>query len=312
MIKTSRKRKSVKDSLAVVDIGSNSVRLSIYRHERGKMLAVAERKEICRLAEGMSAASPRLNPKGAMLALRTLRSFRLAIASGGSPRVIAVATAALRAVRRTPAGKKFHSQAEIALGHPITIISGRYEAKLAAMAILGDYPAADGVMADMGGGSMDLVRIRRGKICETASLPFGVLTLMADSGGDEATAAAMVKKRLKRLKWLKDAPHLYAIGGSWRAMARVSMRLGDVKREKDAMHGYRRSRAGIIADLKKISVMDAAAFSRMGGKIRRRADMIGTAAAAMGELVFAISPAHGVIFSAHGLREGLAMAHSGR
>src|SRR5262249_1873099 len=136
-----RKKPSKTERLiGVVDIGSNSVRLVIYRIERGAPVAVKDKKAACKLADGMHHLHPELNARGVEKTLKALKSFRALLAKHKVTQVLAIGTAAMRAVADTPKGKAFHRKAELALGHAISVISGREEAQLTAHGVMAALP----------------------------------------------------------------------------------------------------------------------------------------------------------------------------
>ncbi len=300
--KTSQQSNSA--DIAVIDIGSNSVRLAIYRHAGKKHRVIYQKKAVCGLARGLSTANPKLNRDGMQLTLKALRKFRSLLASHAPQTVSAIGTAAMRTVAHTRDGKKFHRQAEVALGHKIKIISGRKEARLTAYGVMSGLSQVTGICGDFGGGSLELASINHGKVGHTVTMPLGSLTLITESGGDAVKAKALMYSRLDRVKWLGrySGRNFYPIGGSWRAVARVMMRMqGKAIR---SVHGF--SINGKIAEkyAKLIAGKKPAAFRRMHKKIRRRADVIPFAAAALAEIIARTHPAR-IIFSAHGVREGV-------
>lgn len=302
--KKPKKKKNRAKCLAIVDIGSNSVRLVIYKQLGAKHKVVMDKKATCRLALGMKYDDPHLSRRGIKLALAALADFSRVIEKNKIPRVIAVGTAAMRAVRSTKGGKAFHRKAEKALGHKITIISGREEARLTAYGLMAFLPKAIGICGDLGGGSLELAAVNKGRISNTTTSTLGTLTLLGETDGDCALTAATVKKRLHHVTWLKKGAGqtFYAIGGSWRGIGRVIMqKLGVPPRN---VHGF-----SIKASLAKstaiaIAQQKPAAFRLMAPKISRRADIIPVAAATLAQLIDMIKPRQ-ITFSGHGVREGI-------
>jgi hypothetical protein len=170
--------------IAVVDIGSNSVRLVIYEGPWRHAAALHNEKAICAIGRNM-VSSGRLDEGGMAFALDTLARFRELCEGHQVADVGAVATSAARDASN---GRDFIRRAEKALGQPIRILSGEEEARIAAEGTLAGIPNADGLVADLGGGSLDMVTVKDGKTGDAATLPFGPLRLMdvADGKLDKA------------------------------------------------------------------------------------------------------------------------------
>ncbi|MGE3624074.1 MAG: hypothetical protein AB7H77_09435 [Bdellovibrionales bacterium] len=292
------------EKIAIVDIGSNSVRLVIYALRGKRTLRLDEKKVTCGLARGMTHKKPRLNRKGSALALKALRKFRLIIDRHEPQTILAIGTAAMRAVKHTNKGRAFHRKAENALGHKIDVISGRLEARLTAMGVMAVLPKAAGICGDLGGGSLELASIRGGKVGHTTTLPLGSLTLITESGRDALRAEALMRGKLRKVGWLKAGrgKTFYPIGGSWRAIARIIKR----RRGKSwkMVQGYSVSARVAKRYAAALALQPPSFFRRMPDKIRARADVIPYAAAVLHEIISLMQPAR-VTFSGHGVREGL-------
>src|ERR1700710_2073913 len=157
--------------VAIIDIGSNSVRLVVYSGAKRipsvifneKVLAGLGR-EIGEIGEGAQAR-----------ALAALDRFRLLIRQLGVVRTRVVATAA---VREASNGDAFLTRVR-RLGSSPRILSGEEEGKRAGQGVLSAIPDADGIVGDLGGGSLELVEVKKGEIRDRASFPLGVLRVAA-------------------------------------------------------------------------------------------------------------------------------------
>ena len=161
----------------------------------------------------------RLHAEGCAAALEALARFRM-IADG--LKVEAREAVATAAARDASNGAEFIARAERAWGSPIRVLAGEDEARIAAEGVVAGIPEADGLAADLGGGSLDMVTVKGGKTGEAWTLPFGPLRLMDQAKGDPDKARDIVDKGLKNISGL-CAPALYAVGGIWRSFARVDM-----------------------------------------------------------------------------------------
>jgi len=291
--------------IAVIDIGSNSVRLVIYRIAKGRHKPVYEKKATCGLARGMMHDNPRLNREGILIALKTLRIFGRILKKRKPKKVLAIGTAAMRAVIATRKGRAFHRKAERALGHKIAIISGRKEARLTAYGVMAGLPKAAGVCGDLGGGSLELASIYRNHVRHTVTLPLGSLTLVSESGGDPLRAEEIMHMRLNHVKWLgrMKGKTFYPIGGSWRAVARVMMKKQS-RNKLGPVHGFTIKAARAYKYAEAMARQKPAKFRKMHKKIRHRAGVIPYAAAVLAEIIIRMRPAR-ITFSGRGVREGM-------
>ena len=153
---------------AVVDIGSNSVRLVIYDRLSRSPVALFNEKSLCAIGRSM-VTTGLLDEEGSDAAIAAMGRFR-EIASGVGARVEAVATAAVRDAKN---GNTFVARARDALGAPIRILTGEEEARLASEGVLAAIPEADGIAGDLGGGSLELALVSGGKQSTGVTMPFG-------------------------------------------------------------------------------------------------------------------------------------------
>jgi exopolyphosphatase / guanosine-5'-triphosphate,3'-diphosphate pyrophosphatase len=286
--------------VAVVDIGSNSVRLVVYDGLRRAPTPVVNEKILCGLGRGVSLTG-NLPADGIERALSALRRFRALGKQIGVNEVFAVATAAAREAAN---GQSFIRNAEEALDAPITILAGKDEAQLAALGVISGIPSADGIVGDLGGGSLELVDVKDGAIRDGVTLPLGPLRLIDMSGGSVAKARNIIDGQLQQTALMDRlrGRFFYAVGGTWRNLARLHMR--QTGYPLTVLHYYTmardsaRSVAGLVAGLSPASLKDVRALSRS------RADTLPFGALVLDRILTAGKP-KAVIVSAHGLREGL-------
>src|SRR6185503_14177211 len=160
----------------------------------------------------------RLDEEGVAAALTALARFREIAVALDVSRIEAVATAAVRDARN---GNEFVTRAREALGASIKVLSGEDEARLAAEGVLAAIPEADGVVGDLGGGSLELSPVGGGKASSGVTLPFGPLRLMDMSEGRIDRARALVDEGLENMAGRErfKGKTLYAVGGVWRNIA---------------------------------------------------------------------------------------------
>jgi exopolyphosphatase/guanosine-5'-triphosphate,3'-diphosphate pyrophosphatase len=285
---------------AVVDIGSNSVRLVIYESFSRTPAVVHNEKAICAIGRDM-VTRRRLHDEGMRLALDSLSRFRILAEAHHVELRDAVATAAARDASN---GQEFVRRAEAAWGGPIRILSGEEEARLAAQGVLAGIPSADGLVADLGGGSLDMVTLKAGQTGQALTLPFGPLRLIDAAKGERERARDIVEEGLSAAKQLGNLKgrSLYAVGGVWRSFALV-----DIEEQNyplHVLHNYSIPGERAIKLSRVVARLSRKSFERMRIVSRRRAEALPFGAIVLEELLAATGLST-VVISAYGLREGL-------
>ncbi len=285
---------------AVVDLGSNSVRLVVFEGRGRNPVAIFNEKAVLRLGRGLQSTG-RLNADAVAQALTVMNRY-LAIgrAMGAEPFEV-LGTAAVRDAENGP--DFVATLQERMPGVPIRILAGEEEAALAADGVLCGIPSADGILADIGGGSLELVRLDRGQRGAAATLRLGVIRLAERSGGDLLQARALVEAELAGVPFLAEAAgrDLYLVGGAWRALARIH--IAQTSYPLNMVHHYTigreeaRDLTGVIAGASRRSL------ERMAGIPRRRVEDLPFAAVVL-RRVLRSTGARRVVFSANGLNEG--------
>ena len=285
--------------LGVVDIGSNTVRLVVYDTPNRLPIPIFNEKANCGLGRGLQASGV-LNPQGREEALRSLARFVGLADSMGVERLEMVATAA---VRDADDGDEFVEEVRNQFGFTVEVLSGDDEAMFAARGLLMGTPDADGIVADIGGGSVDIVELIKGKFGQTATLPLGHLRLPEASDYDTDTAKMIIDKAFGDLPWLSNGKGrpLYAIGGSWRAMARVF--IDQTAYPLHVIDGYtlRRNRARELGKL--ITKLGKGTIESIPDIPKDRTRTLPFAAMVMARLLKSTKVSK-VVFSGFGMREG--------
>ena len=292
---------------AIVDLGSNSVRLVVYESTGRRPVAIFNEKAVLRLGKGLEQTG-RLNPEGVAQALDVMARFNaIARAMHADPFEV-LATAAARDAANGP--EFIHGLEQRMPGVAIRILSGEQEAAYGAAGLLSGMPSADGTLADIGGGSLELVRLDRGRISRSASLPLGVLRLADRARNDFARAREIVETDLATVPWLGagQGRDLFLVGGAFRGLARLHM--AETRYPLLIVHHYAIEREEARAFAGGVPSMPKRAIERVPG-LRRRSDDLPFAAVALRRLLRAVMPRR-VVFSAHGLREGWFLDRVGR
>ena len=286
--------------IAVVDIGSNSVRLVIYQGAWVSAPALHNEKAICAIGRNM-VSSGRLDDAGMELALETLARFHELCRGHDVQDVGAVATAAARDASN---GREFIRAAERALGYPIEVLAGEDEARIAAEGTIAGIPDADGLVADLGGGSLDIVTVEANRTGMAATLPFGPLRLMDYSGGNLNRARDLVGKTLNDFQLGRPLTgrSLYAVGGIWRALAHVDM--DEQNYPLSVLHQYSIPSGRAIKLCRVVAGLSRKSLEKMRVVPKRRAEALPYGALVMEEILRSFNLRQ-VVVSAYGLREGV-------
>jgi exopolyphosphatase / guanosine-5'-triphosphate,3'-diphosphate pyrophosphatase len=207
--------------IAVIDIGSNSVRLVVYEGLTRSPTPLFNEKTLCGL--GREVHSTGLLAEDAVdKALSALARFRALCDTMRVERVWAIATAACRDASN---GKAFIAEAERLCGTKIDVLSGQREAELSAYGIVSGIHKPDGLVGDLGGGSLELVDVHGARVRPGVTLPLGGLALQDKSAKSLKKADKIVRTALKDVRGLSAGAgrSFFAIGGTWRSLARLHM-----------------------------------------------------------------------------------------
>jgi exopolyphosphatase / guanosine-5'-triphosphate,3'-diphosphate pyrophosphatase len=284
--------------IAVIDVGSNSLRLVIYDRVGRAPRMMFNEKVLCGLGRDLG-DSGRLHPDGVRLAIENLRRFVALARAVPVRRLDVLATAA---VRDAEDGPDFIHQIERSLRVGATILSGEEEGRLSAYGVIAGIPDASGLVGDLGGGSVELVPVSGGQVGPAVSLPIGPLRL-ADLADDEKRLRDVIDSHLDELPWLEGRQFgaFYAVGGAWRVLARIHM-----EQEGYPLHviqQYTVPRRAAEDYLELVARQSRKSLERVTAVSKKRLDTVPFAARVLHRLLRRVQPKR-VVFSAYGLREG--------
>lgn len=280
--------------VGIIDIGSNSVRLVVYSGRHRAPAPIFNEKVMAGLGTGLRETG-RLDDDSQERALAALERYRLLLKHMGVRQVQVVATAAVRDARNGP---QFVRQVE-RIGLPCEVISAQEEAHFSALGVISAFPRADGIVGDLGGGSLELVEVANGEALGGISLPLGVLRVERGKTGSKA-ALEILKAGLKKSGLAKTGRGrpFYMVGGSWRALAQMHMKVTGFP--LPATHHYR-MKPGQAADLKRLAEFPGDWMRTVAAARQATAPV---AAMLLQHVVEELEPSE-LIVSAFGLREGL-------
>jgi exopolyphosphatase/guanosine-5'-triphosphate,3'-diphosphate pyrophosphatase len=287
-------------AIGVIDIGSNSVRLVIYEGLSRAPAPIFNEKVLAGLGREVQSTGL-LAPDAVAQALRALKRFRALCDTLQVKRVFAIATAACREAKN---GAAFIAQAERLCGVKIDILSGAREAELSALGVMSGFYRPNGLVADLGGGSLELVDIRGEKLRRGLSLPLGGLALQDASKKSLKKANKIVSATLRAVK-PKSAGKgrsLYAVGGAWRALGHLHM--AQTGYPLHVTHGYTMRAREAVEFCELVQRVNPENLSQIDVVSSARRPLLGYAALVLEHLIRKTRPDH-VVISALGVREGL-------
>lgn len=281
---------------AIIDIGSNTVRLVIYGGPPRAPVVLHNEKVTARLGRGL-AETGRISEKAAAQALAALARYAVLLRLEGIKAVDAVATAAVRDAENGP---ELLDRIR-ALGLKPRLLSGEEEALASAHGVQAAFPDADGVVADLGGGSLELIHISPDGCEHGASMPLGTLRLTALRSAGPAAFGGAIRRELAQAGWAGSQQQpLYLVGGSWRALARLAMQRA--RSPLDDPHAFELS-AQSAAEL-ALALQSGKLAKGLAGIPSGRLAALPDAAALLDVLLHELAPTR-IIFSSWGLREGV-------
>lgn len=286
--------------LAVIDIGSNSVRLVVFSGRTRVPSPIFNEKLMCGLGAEVGQTG-KMGADAIEMALSTLRRFKALCDQMQVQDIRIVATAAVRDAKN---GKKFVERVRAETGFNIRVIDGGEEGRLSALGVLSGQPDAEGLVGDLGGGSLELARVHHGEVTRTVSLPLGPLRLISKFGNHPRKIRTHLRAEFAKIEWLQETngQNLYMVGGSWRNIAKLMMR--EKSNPLPILHGYSCRRGELVSYCKRLSHLDPSNIPFGSSLPYRRLQVLPVAAIILQELLTAIQAKSGVL-SSYGLREGL-------
>lgn len=285
--------------IGIIDIGSNSIRLVVYDQQKRSPVSIYNEKVMCALGKGL-ASTGQLNPEGIELAKNALQRF---LAMGRNMEITSLYIMATAAIRDAKDGQDFARYLEDTYDITVDIISGKKEARLGAYGVCSSMYKPDGITGDLGGGSLELVRVSDGQIGDHASLLLGSLRMIDETKGDRDKLHKLIEKRFSELSWLKGqkAQNFYAIGGSFRALARMHMEAHAYPLH--ILHEYKVAADVFLEFVRQIAAMPENKLAKFPGSAAKRVPALPGAAIVLEHIIQHTNPEF-VIFSASGIREG--------
>ena len=288
-----------KSKISIIDIGSNSIRLVAYDKISRVPRIIYSEKVFCSLAKNLELDNkiPKKNYKKTVNAIK--RYFKISIDIKSSELFI-FATAA---VREAVNGNDLKNEIEKITGSEMIVLSENDEVHLSSQGLLSSFPSANGIMADLGGGSLELSLIKDGKIEEFVSLKIGVVRFLNNYLKNKKSCIKKISKLLNSINWLQKnkGMNLYAIGGSFRSLAKVHILTK--KYPLSLIQGYTINKNEINELIDLSSNIKSKTIKNISDIENERIKTIPVASLILNELLNTIKSKK-MIFCSQGLREG--------
>jgi len=284
--------------IAILDIGSNAIRLVIYDSLNRTPVKIHNERIVCNLAADLS-KTDRISDEAFKKAIEGIGSFARLIKDMNITNVRAVATAAIRDAEN---GQDLIDRVKADYNFVVEIIDGDDEARLSALGVLANGMGRNGIIGDFGGGSLELIVVEEGEVKQKVSIPIGSHRLLSEQSKEDIIKK--INEALDTVDFLDSyiGKNFYALGGSWRSMAKAHINMVDYPIR--TIDHYRIEGNKVMDFAQLISKQNQASMEKTMGLPRKRVKDLSVASLVMLELFKRIKPSN-VYFSGTGLREGL-------
>jgi exopolyphosphatase/guanosine-5'-triphosphate,3'-diphosphate pyrophosphatase len=305
---------SAHSPVAVIDVGSNSGRVAVYRRDAsGRLRLLASSRAALRLVRDVDRRRS-LSDEAIERALAALADFRAIALGAGATRIVGVATAAMRDASN---GRALLERVRRELGLTLEVIDGEAEARYGFLGGIQGLPVVDGLLFDMGGGSMQLSGFADRRLSRSWSLPLGALRLSGaflakdpPTRGEQRRLRRHVARLLDeaRVPRLRAGEVLVGTGGTVRNLGKMDAR--GTRYPVGRVHGYRLEHGRLRELVARLVGTRARKRDGIPGLSGERADSIVGGALAIEALAEAVG-AREILISGQGVREGLAASMFG-
>lgn len=292
-------------NFAIIDLGSNSIRMSTYTIDNNKkVIETGNYRSMIKLSEGMS-HDGLLSPAAQLRAIKALLEYKNILNTNNISHIKAVATAAVRIAEN---GSDFIKSVRETTGITIDVIDGQKEAYYDFLAVTNAHACNNGIICDIGGGSTELIGIKDGKLLDAASLPVASRNITekffaeVEIPDSYSAAKEYIHSFMSELNWLcelKNTP-IYGIGGCLRAVAKYDLK----DDSKTKINGHHIPCVRLNELFKEITTATYEQKTAMPGIGTERADIIGGGIAVAMCLSEIIAPPK-MIVSDGGVRDGI-------
>ncbi len=291
-------RLRARQPVAVIDIGSNSVRQVIYEGMTRAPAVLFNEKVLCGLGRGL-ANSGRMDDGAVERSFKAIRRFRALSRQLGVSQTFILATAATRDAEN---GKEFVKTIEEICGSNVEVLTGKMEAHHTANGIISGFHNPDGIVGDIGGGSLELAVVGATNT-DGQTFPLGGLQLRDLSNGNLEKARNIAAEQIRKckIKWHNGARNFYAVGGTWRSLAKLHLNHNDYPLQ--VIHHYQVRSGEFVNFCDEVINGDVEDIAGISSVSKNRRSLLPYGAIVLAETLKHLD-AKQVLLSSLGIREG--------
>lgn len=299
--------KKVEKKLAIIDIGSNTIRLAIYLHKEENVLKEVENIKVSARLQNYLNYEQILTSEGLRILKDTLKVFKEIVSLHNGTLIKVVATAAIRQAKNKEEIKKSIREE---IGLSVEILSGEKEAYYGFLGIINSTWIQDGITIDIGGGSTEITKFINRKMVHSHSYPFGALTLKQQfikdkvpTSDEMSNLSAFLQSKFLECDWLKNCRlPIVGIGGSARNLGKIDQAIKSYP--IDSIHQYEMNLKDILTVKEKLTSLSFSELQNVEGLSKERADII-IPAIEVFLTIYQVVNAPFFQFSQKGIREGI-------
>lgn len=299
IIERALKEKKLINKEAIIDLGSNSIRMLIYDNLLNSQIPVFNEKAICELGKNLDKTG-KLDPKGSDFALSVLQRFKRILSNLKVKKFKIIGTAA---IREATDSKLFVAKVQKILKKKVEVLTGIQEAENSALGVIIGFQRVNGVVVDLGGGSLELARVEKNIIYEKVSLPLGVLRLFNQPKRNKDKINSIISFYLNKIEWLRKGKtkNLYLCGGTWRTL--LNAHIFKTNYPLSILHQYKLPAIEALKFSNRLSSVKLIKLEKLVGVTKSRTNYIPIGSYILSYLIKICDPSN-ILCSVSGVREG--------
>jgi exopolyphosphatase/guanosine-5'-triphosphate,3'-diphosphate pyrophosphatase len=299
IIERALKEKKLINKEAIIDLGSNSIRMLIYDNLLNSQIPIFNEKAICELGKNLDKTG-KLDPKGSDFALSVLQRFKRILSNLKVKKFKIIGTAA---IREATDSKLFVAKVKKILKKKVQVLTGIEEAENSALGVIIGFQRVNGVVVDLGGGSLEIARVEKNIIYEKISLPLGVLRLFNQPKRNKDKINSIISFYLNKIEWLRKGKtkNLYLCGGTWRTL--LNAHIFKTNYPLSILHQYKLPAIEALKFSNRLSSVKLIKSEKLVGVTKSRTNYIPIGSYILSSLIKICDPSN-ILCSVSGVREG--------
>jgi len=276
IIERALKEKKLINKEAIIDLGSNSIRMLIYDNLLNSQIPIFNEKAICELGKNLDKTG-KLDPKGSDFALSVLQRFKRILSNLKVKKFKIIGTAA---IREATDSKLFVAKVEKILKKKVEVLTGIEEAENSALGVIIGFQRVNGVVVDLGGGSLEIARVR-----------------------NKDKINSIISFYLNKIEWLRKGKtkNLYLCGGTWRTL--LNAHIYKTNYPLSILHQYKLPAIEALKFSNSLSSVKLIKSEKLVGVTKSRTNYIPIGSYILSSLIKICDPSS-ILCSVSGVREG--------